>query len=562
MSGNLRQIGLGLGAILAMTGSASAQVVPMSFSEILDAADTVVVAEAIDSRADWVTIGSSRVIVTRVTFRVFDTLKGIPRVLLPLEFLGGTFGTIRQEVSGVPQFAVGDRAVLFVSGARAPSPIIGQTQGWFPINVGPEGTEYVTLHDRRAFSAVQQVRWPITVSPVPVPTMLLEAFGAEINRLLLDRTVSSLALPIRASTPTNVTMNSVVADTDTLAVVASLQFPPRDQTLNFFLGLENEYRDTLGRQRNNQGFVNAEGSAVWFPEWLRYVLNECSVTEATNRVLMQIRGQGIQPVCGVVAPGVIDFPPRDQSLDFLNTLDTFYRDELNRAVQLSYIDLEGKAVWLQEYLRYRVNGCDDTQATDRVFQQIRGGGISPVCGLGFQLSCGSSGLTLDQSNITTTCTVTSILFSNLVDLTCLNQPSGVLCAFNPSQVTVPAGESVTANLTIDLAFLARPGTYTFQVAGTDADGLTELADLQLTITERCAGFAEQPSYTGNACGTGQGICWGFRDGYRVFTPGEGFGAPGFDFACGDSTVQVARGSAADYQHVLGTILLKRATSTR
>ena len=180
-------------------------------------------------------------------------------------------------------------------------------------------------------------------------------------------------------------MSSVIGATDTLQVddiqgaltlldvpVAVIPLPPRDEALDFFLRLENEYRDTLERQRDNQGFVNAEGSAVWFPEWLRYVLNECSATEATNRVLMQIRGQGVQPVCGMVAPGVIEFPPRDQSLDFLNTLDAFYRDELNRAVELSYINLEGKAIWLQEYLRYRVNGCNDTQATERVLQQIRG----------------------------------------------------------------------------------------------------------------------------------------------------------------------------------------------
>ena len=235
MSGKLRQIGLGLGAMLAVTGNASAQVIPMSFAEMVSAADTIVVAEAIDSRAEWVTTRSSRPIVTRVTFRVTDTLKGRQRMLLPLEFPGGTVGAIQQEVSGVPNFDIGDRAVLFVSGARAASPIIGQTQGWFPLNVGPEGTEYVTLHDRRAFSAVQQVRLPITVSPVPVPTMLLEAFGAEINRLLLDQTVSSLASPIRVSTPTNAPMNSVVGDNDT-RTAASIPFPPRDQTLNF-LGL-------------------------------------------------------------------------------------------------------------------------------------------------------------------------------------------------------------------------------------------------------------------------------------------------------------------------------------
>ena len=206
--------------------------------------------------------------------------------------------------------------------------------------------------------------------------------------------VLGLDHPDEATPPQTVAaiMNSTTSNIDSLqpddiqgaktlygVSVVGIPFPPRDQVLSFFLSLENEYRDTLGRQRNNQGFVDAEGSAVWFPEFLRYVLNDCSATEAADRVLLQIRGQGIQPVCGVVAQGVINFPPRNESLDFLITLDAFYRDELNRTVELSYIDLEGKAVWLQEYLRYRVNGCNDQEATDRVFQQIRGGGIAPIC---------------------------------------------------------------------------------------------------------------------------------------------------------------------------------------
>lgn len=187
-------------------------------------------------------------------------------------------------------------------------------------------------------------------------------------------------------------MNAFVSDIDSLQVdditgaqtlysiaVAGIPFPPRDQVLTFFLALEAEYRDGLGRQQNNPGFVDAEGSAVWFPEWLRYVLNDCSAEDAATRVLLQIRGQGIQPVCGVVPPGTIFFPPRNLSVDFLTTLDNFYRDELGRGVLQSYIDAEGKAVWLQEYLRYRVNGCGHDTALANVLTQIRGGGIPPVC---------------------------------------------------------------------------------------------------------------------------------------------------------------------------------------
>jgi hypothetical protein len=161
--------------------------------------------------------------------------------------------------------------------------------------------------------------------------------------------------------------------------ITSVPFPARDEVLNFFVQLENEYRDGLGRSKNNLGFVDSEGTAVWFPEWLRYVLNGCTAEESSHRVLLQFRGLGIQPVCKLVAPGTIEFPPRNQSLDFLNTLDVYYQTLLNRHIILGYVDLEGKAVWLQEYLRYRVNGCDDSTALELVLQQIRGGSIAPVC---------------------------------------------------------------------------------------------------------------------------------------------------------------------------------------
>ena len=153
----------------------------------------------------------------------------------------------------------------------------------------------------------------------------------------------------------------------------------------------------------------------------------------------------------------------------------------------------------------------------------------------FELSCSPSTLTLDQSPIATTCTAASGGFSNIVSLRCRNLPAGVPCGFEPDQISVPAGGTATSEMMIDVALEARLRSFTFRAEATGADGLLNSADIQLTVSPMCAGFVEEESYAGGACGTGQGICWGFRDGYTVFTPGEFFGTSGFEFQCGDST---------------------------
>ena len=156
-------------------------------------------------------------------------------------------------------------------------------------------------------------------------------------------------------------------------------FPPRDQPFRFRLALEQKYFSDLNRPLSPT-FVNVEGDVVWTQEYLRYRVNDCGHADAVQRVFQQIDGAGVQPVCG---PGVsgssVAFPPRNESLDFRNQLETKYRDQLRAPVTQTRVDIEGQIVWTQEYFRYRVNACGDLEAQDKVFAQIDGRGIQPTC---------------------------------------------------------------------------------------------------------------------------------------------------------------------------------------
>ena len=155
-------------------------------------------------------------------------------------------------------------------------------------------------------------------------------------------------------------------------------FPPRNESLEFRNQLEVKYRDGL-RRGTVPSFTDVEGSVVWIQEYLRYRLNQCDNVGAILRVLTQIRGRGIQAVCGQPPAGLIAFPPRDETLKFRQFLETTYRDALGRSPVQTFVDIEGDVVWITEYIRYRVNGCGHADSLGKVLAQIDGEGIQPVC---------------------------------------------------------------------------------------------------------------------------------------------------------------------------------------
>lgn len=84
-------------------------------------------------------------------------------------------------------------------------------------------------------------------------------------------------------------------------------------------------------------------------------------------------------VGGVSGPMDALFPSRGDSFEFRRQLETKYQTGLNRAASTTFVDREGEVVWVQEYMRYRVNGCDQSGAIQRVFAQIDGNAPGAIC---------------------------------------------------------------------------------------------------------------------------------------------------------------------------------------
>ena len=66
---------------------------------------------------------------------------------------------------------------------------------------------------------------------------------------------------------------------------------------------------------------------------------------------------------------MIAFPPRDETLAMYTALETAYRGQGYPARE-TFVDAEGTAVWIQQYLLYRVNGEAHQPAVAHVLADI------------------------------------------------------------------------------------------------------------------------------------------------------------------------------------------------
>ena len=131
---HLRRVWLVLSLVLLASPAQATTVVAKPFSAVVQAAEIIAVGTVTTIAAEWDAAHNRPF--TLVTFSTLDVLKGAhTEPELTLRVLGGPHpdGSILQ-VAGVPQFSLGERAVVFVTGNdHYAVPLVGLWQGVYRV---------------------------------------------------------------------------------------------------------------------------------------------------------------------------------------------------------------------------------------------------------------------------------------------------------------------------------------------------------------------------------------------------------------------------------------------
>ena len=122
-----------LWVLLAVLPAAHAAVLShLSFEEMAELSSAVLMGRCVEVRSAWSAEAAD--IVTHNVFEVREYYKGNLGSRVVLTELGGQVGNLVAEYSGVPRFAVGEEAVLFVwTNPHGTHQVIGLTQGKFHV---------------------------------------------------------------------------------------------------------------------------------------------------------------------------------------------------------------------------------------------------------------------------------------------------------------------------------------------------------------------------------------------------------------------------------------------
>ena len=147
------------GACLIFGGTALATtVIPPSFDELVSRAEMIFQGSVTGVRSEWTGEGAQRHIMSYVTLKVEDAIKGNPGSTVTLRMLGGTVGGETMEVSDAPKFKVGDRDILFVENNGTQFvPLVGIMHGRFRVKKDAAGQDAVFTNEGSPLSDVSKL---------------------------------------------------------------------------------------------------------------------------------------------------------------------------------------------------------------------------------------------------------------------------------------------------------------------------------------------------------------------------------------------------------------------
>ena len=120
--------------VLSLATAHGTTVIPPTFDRLVSDAETIFEGTVTALKSEWTGEGADRHIVTYVTFKVEDPIKGTLGAEYTIRMFGGTVEGKTMEVTDTPKFKVGDRDILFVeNNGRQFVPLVGIMHGRFRV---------------------------------------------------------------------------------------------------------------------------------------------------------------------------------------------------------------------------------------------------------------------------------------------------------------------------------------------------------------------------------------------------------------------------------------------
>jgi hypothetical protein len=145
-------------AVSAIITVSATTVIPPSFNELVNEAEIIFQGTVTSVHHQWVGEGAQRHIVSYVTFKVEESLKGNPGKEITLRMFGGTVDGQTMQASDAPKFKVGDRDVLFVehNGTQF-IPLVGIMYGRYRVQRDENGRDMILTDKGAPLSSTDQV---------------------------------------------------------------------------------------------------------------------------------------------------------------------------------------------------------------------------------------------------------------------------------------------------------------------------------------------------------------------------------------------------------------------